>query len=245
MCESEVSEWRGFKRHDFKLNGVNCIIVEPEKPLPGRPWLWRARFFNSFAWLDEAMVRAGYYLVYINVVNLFGGPEALRRFDMFYDYLTREKGFNAKTVLEGFSRGGLIVYRWAAKNPEKVACIYADAPVCDFRSWPGGKGVGPGVAECWELCLKSYSLTEEEAMKFNEQPIDLLKPLADAEIPIMHVCGDQDQSVPMSENTDVLEARYKALGGDITVVHKVECGHHPHSLEDPSVIVDFIRKNYI
>lgn len=43
-------------------------------------------------------------------------------------------GFNKKVALEGMSRGGLIVYNWAAQNPEKVACIYADAPVMDFKS---------------------------------------------------------------------------------------------------------------
>ena len=42
------------------------------------------------------------------------------------------------------SRGGLIIYNWATANPKKVACIYGDAPVCDFKSWPGGKGKGKG-----------------------------------------------------------------------------------------------------
>lgn len=28
-------------------------------------------------------------------------------------------GFNKKVALEGMSRGGLIVYNWAAQNPEK------------------------------------------------------------------------------------------------------------------------------
>jgi hypothetical protein len=35
------------------------------------------------------------------------------------------------------SRGGLIIYNCAVANPEKVAAIYGDAPVMDFKSWPG------------------------------------------------------------------------------------------------------------
>lgn len=37
-----------------------------------------------------------------------------------------------------------------------------------------------------------------------------------------------------------VEKRYKALGGSITVISKPGVGHHPHSLKDPQLIVDFI-----
>mgnify|MGYP001063669191 CR=1 FL=1 len=41
--------------------------------------------------------------------------------------------------------------------------------------------------------------------------------------------GDADDVVPVAENTAILEARYKQLGGQITVIHKPGVGHHPHS----------------
>ena len=47
----------------------------------------------------------------------------------------------------------------------------------------------------------------------------------------------------MSENTDVVEKRYKKLGGKITVIRKPGVDHHPHSLEDPKPIVDFIMSH--
>ena len=34
-----------------------------------------------------------------------------------------------------------------SENTDKVFCIYVDAPVCDFKSWPGGKGKGKGKAK--------------------------------------------------------------------------------------------------
>ncbi len=144
-------------------------------------------------------------------------------------------------MLEGFSRGGLFAFNWAAAHPT-VACIYADAPVCDFKSWPGGKGKGSGSPGDWQNVLKLYGLTEAEAMAYKLNPVDNLAPLAKAGVPLLHVVGDADDAVPLAENTAVVERRYKQLGGQITVIVKKGVGHHPHSLKDPTPIVDFILK---
>jgi hypothetical protein len=60
---------------------------------------------------------------------------------------------------------------------------------------------------------------------------------------LLHVVGDADQVVPVAENTAVIEKRYKELGGSIQVIHKKDVGHHPHSLKDPLLIVNFILKH--
>lgn len=239
-----ASEWNGFCRFDFELDGVPCIVVRPAEAATGLPWIWRARFFGAFPYLDLAMLKLGWHLVYTDVVELYGSPEAMRRYDRFYEFLTAEYGFPGRPVLEGYSRGGLPVYAWAARHPDRVSCIYADAPVCDFKSWPGGKGTGPGNQECWATCLKVYGLTEDAAMRYPGNPIDNLKPLAEAQIPIIHVVGDIDEVVPLHENTAILEERYKKLNGTIEVIHKPDCRHHPHCLENPQPIVDFILKHY-
>ena len=137
------------------------------------------------------------------------------------------------------SRGGLIIYNWAASNPDKVAAIYGDAPVCDFKSWPAGRGGGKGSLGTWKQCLSAYGFTEPEAVAYKGNPIDRLAPLAKAGIPILHIVGDADKVVPVKENTDIIEQRYKALGGEIHVIHKPGVGHHPHSLKDPKPIVEF------
>jgi sialidase-1 len=141
------------------------------------------------------------------------------------------------------SRGGLIVYNWAGANPEKVACIYADNPVCDFKSWPGGRGKGKYDQRSWEACLKAYDLTEEQALECQHNPIDNLEPLARAVVPVLHVCGTADTVVPIAENSDIIEQRYKKIGGKITVIRKPGINHHPHSLKNPKPIVDFILSN--
>ena len=52
--------------------------------------------------------------------------------------------------------------------------------------------------------------------------------------------GDADEVVPIDENTNLLETRIKNASSNITVIHKAVVGHHPHSLANPTAIVDFI-----
>ena len=116
-------------------------------------------------------------------------------------------------VLEGVSRGGLYVYRWAKNHPNTVACVYNDTPVCDFKSWPGGKGQGKGAQGEWKRLLKEYGFKDEaEAMAYEDNPIDNLQPIVDARIPIMHIVTEDDAIVPPRENTYVLKERLENSG---------------------------------
>jgi len=238
-----VSSWHGYERHDFEYDGRKCIVVVPARPHKTRPWIWRARFFGHEPRTDLALLSKGFFIAYMDVADMYGGPEAVAHWNAFYEYLTGRHGFAPKVALEGMSRGGLIVYNWAAANPRKVACIYADAPVCDIRSWPGGLGKGKGDPTCWRRCLDAYGLSQADAKAFDGNPIDRLEPLAAAGVPLLNVCGAADQVVPVDENTAVLAERYRKLGGSIRIVLKPGLGHHPHSLADPSLIVNFILRH--
>ena len=132
------SKWNGF---DIYRDNGNMVVV-PDKVAKGKPWIWRARFFGHQPQFDIAMLRKGYHIVYCNVSGLFGAPKAVKRWDNFYKNLCENHGFSKKVILEGMSRGGLIIYNWAAANPDKVAAIYGDAPVMDFKSWPGHSNAG-------------------------------------------------------------------------------------------------------
>ncbi len=237
---AKLSEWNGFVRCDFKYDGRDCIVVAPKETAPGVPWIWRARFFGHEPQTDLALLSKGFHLVHMDVGGLFGAPVAVGHWDEFYKLLTDKHGFADKAAIEGMSRGGLIAYNWAKKNPEKVACIYADAPVCDIRSWPGGLFSAKGSPGDWDMCKKAYGLSDREAADFNGNPLDGLEALAKAGVPLLHVCGAADDVVPMSENTDLLRKKYEELGGSIRVVSKEGVGHHPHSLKDPALIVNFI-----
>ncbi len=236
-------DYHGFARYDFPVDGVRATVVAPESVMPGKPWIWRAEFFDHRPELDLVLLKRGFHLVYIEVGNTFGAPSAMKHWDAFYQELTHIYGLSPKPVLEGLSRGGLYVYNWAAANPTKVAVLYGDNPVCDFKSWPGGKGTGPGSAGDWKKLLHDYGFASEaEAMAYTKNPIDNLAPLAHAHVPIIHCAADADEVVPYSENTVLIRERYEKLGGTIVVIVKPGFKHYPHGLDDPTPLVDFIAK---
>jgi sialidase-1 len=242
LCDDlATSTWHGFKRVDFVYDTRRCTMVMPAQAAAHRPWIWRARFFGHEPQADLMLLQKGFHLVYMDVAGLFGSPTAVKHWDAFYAYLTEVHHLNTRVALEGMSRGGLIVYNWAKVNPQRVACIYADNPVCDFKSWPAGQGRSRRHDPSWQACLQAYGLSEVQALAYQHNPVDDLEALARAVVPILHVCGTADTVVPIAENSDLLEQRYKKLGGKITVIRKPGLDHHPHSLEDPRPIVKFIQ----
>lgn len=235
------SIWNGYFRYDFDFAGRAATVVAPKQAAPGKPWLWRGEFFGAFPNADIALLARGFHVVYLKDPNQFGSRATVERWNAFYSELSGRYGFSRRPALLGMSRGGLYCYAWAAANPDKVACIYGDAPVCDIKSWPGGKGAGKGSVRDWTLAKEVFGLaTDADALAWKGNPVDNLEPLAKAKIPILHVYGEADDVVPPAENTLVLADRYKRLGGKITLIAKPEVGHHPHGLNDPAPIVDFI-----
>ena len=238
----KVINFNGYDCAKFTLAGREALIVKPREAAKGQPWIWRARFFGHEAQTDIALLDRGFHVVYIDAVELFGNKEAVNIWDKFYALL-REAGLAKKPVLEAMSRGGVYAYNWAAQNPRKVAAVYADAPVLDMLSWPGGKGKGSGSAKDWEKFKKAYGYnTDEETKNFKNNPLDQVAKIVKGRYPMLHVVGDDDDVVPIAENTTLFEQKVKALGGDITVIHKPGVKHHPHSLANPQPIVDFILK---
>lgn len=232
--------FHGFYGYDLEVNGRSSKIVAPKWTSPGRPWIWRARFWGHEPQTDIALLERGFHLVYTDVAGLFGSPKAVAIWDQFYQKMV-DAGMPEKVALEGMSRGGLILYNWALANPEKVAAIYADAPVLDLKSWPGGKFAGKGSPSDWEKSKEVYGFTTETAAKaFGGHPVDQAQQIAAMNIPLLHVCGLADKVVPYAENTGLLAERIRAHGGQIQLINKEDIGHHPHSLKDPAPIVEFL-----
>lgn len=234
--------FHGYKGYDFKVDGVSCKLVKPYKEAKDRPWVWRARFWGHEPQTDIDLLERGYHIAYCDVADLYGSNKAVNRWNSFYSFMIKN-GFNRKAVLEGMSRGGLIVYNWAAQNTDKVACIYADAPVMDIKSWPMGCGKSSGSEYDTKLLLEAYGFkSKNDALAWKNNPLDHAVAIAAAGIPVLHVVGDADDVVPVSENTSLFETEMKRLKANFKVIHKSGVGHHPHSLDNPDVIVDFILK---
>lgn len=249
ITEEKTTQWHHFQKRTFKMNGIPAWYIQPKSALQGNPWVWRAHFPDWHTTMDSILLERGFHVAYINTNDLFGHPQAMMLWDNFYDYLVNEKQFAPKVALEGVSRGGLYVYGWAKRNPAKVSCIYAEAPVCDIKSWPGGKGKGPGASTDWKKLLDLYEFTEEKAMQFADNPKDNLEGLAAFKVPVLHVVGLNDSIVPNEENSFVLVNNYIKNGGPATIFPMTSGkqalqGHH-FPIENPAALADFIIKNSV
>lgn len=241
-----MKEWgsrfslRGMTGCEGVVDGLVCKILVPDKPAPGLPWAWRPEFFDAFAGVDEAVVARGLHVVYLHMPDHYGSPKAMAHGEVLWREMTGKFGLSSKFAFIALSRGGLTAYNYAVRHPERVACIYADNPVCDFKSWPGGLGEGPGSATDWAKCLAVYGLTETEARAYAGNPVDRVDVIARARIPVFQVLGDADEVVPVAENGFRLRDRLLAAGGDYREIVKPGGLHHPHGLDDPTPVADFL-----
>lgn len=238
------SDWNGYDKFDFMLDGVRSIVVRPKKEAPGRPWHHRARFFGAFPFADLALLERGWHVTATDVAELYGSPEAVRRLDNFYDFLMT-KGFHKGACIAGYSRSGLVAYNFAAKHPDKVACLYLDNAVCDFKSWPGGYGKVRRYEAEWKRCCNAYKFaSDKEAEAFQEFPLNELDLIVKAGIPVLHVTAMKDTVVTAAENGEIAVETLRKLGGSVEVIRKPDDDHHPHCLADPAPIVEFLEKNF-
>jgi sialidase-1 len=240
--------WHGFEKENFSFNSRDAYIVKPLKAIPGNPWIWRAYFPDWHYEMDSILLSRGFHIAFINCNDMYGSPAAMQVWEGFYQHLVTNYSFAQKVALEGVSRGGFYVYNWAKRNPDKVSCIYGEAPVLDIKSWPGGKGKGKGNIENWKQCLSVFSLTEESAMNFTDNPIDHLESLAAYKVPLIHVVCKSDSIVPVEENTSILRKRYLQLGGIIrvdTMWDNITASGHHFTITNPEKYADFISQHSV
>ncbi|MBR6559437.1 MAG: alpha/beta hydrolase [Clostridia bacterium] len=235
-----VSDWRDYERHDFSFNSHDGLIVLPKTPAEGNPWVWRAEFFSAFDTVDMDLLSKGWAIAYYSVSDMYGAPGAIALMKPFKDALVEKYSLSAKCAMFGFSRGGLYTVNYTAEYPEDIAVIYLDAPVCDIRSWPGNFGKGGGDDFCWKECKEHYGITDESAKTFSGNPLDKIEKLVADKIPCVLVAGLIDRLVPYCENGELFVKKYEELGGTIKTILKPDCDHHPHSLDDPTPISEFI-----
>ena len=75
----------------------------------------------------------------------------------------------------------------------------------------------------------------------NREIFARLEDLADADVPLLEVCGSIDPI--LGKFALPIEAIYQQFGGRISLMIKDGAGHHPHSLHDPKPIADFIEQS--
>ena len=239
------ADWKGFTKQSFDFESYKAFVVVPKEVAPGNPWVWRTSFPDFHAEVDVELLKAGFHIAHVDVVSMLGSDGALEIMDRFYDLVRKDWKLAAKPALEGVSRGGLHAYRYASTRPDRVACIYADTPVMDLKSWPlkADKTKGPYVD-----ALKFYGFADEAALiAYRGNPLDILEPIAKARIPLRHIISTNDTVVPAEDNTLEAKRRLEKLGWSIDVLivdpaKTINGGHHFPLVGIPESVA-FVKKH--
>ncbi|MBN1396341.1 MAG: prolyl oligopeptidase family serine peptidase [Pirellulales bacterium] len=216
------AEANAFNPAYFTVGGHQAFILSPTGGGDSIPWVWYAPTIvghnpnSSNDWLFQQLLDNGIAVAGIDIGESYGNPAGRTAYSEFYTYATTEANLAPQAMLLAQSRGGLMLYNWAAENADKVSAIAGIYPVGDLRSYPGLATAAP-----------AYGMTVEQLEQnlSDHNPIDRLLPLAQADVPIFHIHGDNDTSVPLDENSQVVYDRYTAMGGDMQLVVVPGKGH--------------------
>ena len=208
----------------FTVKGRTAFLILPSDPKPNSriPWLWYAPTLRGLPgkaekWMFDRFLAKGIAIAGIDVGESYGSPKGRALYSALYKKLVEKRGLARRACLLARSRGGLMLYNWAAENPKSVACIAGIYPVCNLTSYPGlGRACG------------AYGMTKQQlaAKLADHNPIDRLAALAKAKVPIFHIHGDRDTVVPLEKNSGEVAGRYAKLGGKMTLKVVKGQGHN-------------------
>lgn len=206
----------------FGIQGHTAFLILPGQPAAATPWVWYAPTLPGLPgpeekWMFEQFTNAGIAIAGIDVGESYGSPKGRALFTALYEELVQKRGLSKKPCLLARSRGGLMLYNWAVEHPESVAGIAGIYPVCDLRSFPGIK-----------TACRAYDMTEEQLADRLDahNPINRVGPLAKARVPIFHIHGDRDLTVPLEKNSAALAQRYGQCGGQMKLTVIKAQGHN-------------------
>jgi hypothetical protein len=160
--------------------------------------------------------------------------------DAVVDLALLAKGFHIVTGPVPYNANGPQRAHWDA--------VYKHFTSHGFSSKPVMEGAGGAAGEVYAWAIEnadkvSCIYTENAVMRsaLSKSPLlDNLAPLAKAGVPLIHVCGRLDPW--LKDNSTVVEARYRKLGGKFMLVLQDGKGHYPLAPADPQPIVDFITE---
>ena len=233
-----------YKIEEFYFAERKAVIIYPNCN-PNGKILLKTEYLDAFPNFDEAMLDRGYYLIHIYHRSRWAPDVETEIMADFIKYCAKKLDASSKVILEGMSCGGLQAAKLAQSHPELVAVMYLDAPVLNILSMAGlGELSSETACAFWREIVDAYGINKSSIVNFRQSPIDNMAPLTENNIPVIMLYGNSDNVVIYHENGKVLEEYYKEKGGNIKVIAKSMCGHHPHGLDDPTPIIEFIEENY-
>jgi pimeloyl-ACP methyl ester carboxylesterase len=195
----------------FTVAGKLAFIFEPpaeaEPTATSKPWILYAPTLpncpdEAERWMHERFTEAGVAVAGIDSGESYGSPDGVAATEALHAEMVR-RGYSTRPAVLGRSRGGLWASAWAIAHPEWTAGIGGIYPVYDWRSYPGIEKAAPAYG------LTAVQLTDRAAELC---PIERINRLAEANVPVCIIHGDEDTVVPLEANSGELNRRYQAAG---------------------------------
>jgi pimeloyl-ACP methyl ester carboxylesterase len=162
------------------------------------------------------------------------------------DAITRDAVIDQALLSRGFhiviapltAQSGAVRTQWNNAYQLMTEHGFSKKPVME------GTGTAAGEAYAWAIenpdkvaCIVGRNPALRSLMS-KTSPLENLSPLAKAGVPLLHVCDKTDPW--FSDQTKVVEQRYKELGGEITVIINQSDARAPLASADQTHVVDFI-----
>jgi len=203
---------------------------------------WGPAFTESFAkYSFQLRGVEGAVTVFVPEKAAEGNPWVYR-----CDQLTGESAVDAELLSRGFhivvapvsyNADGPLFEHWNTVYDFFVKQGFAAKPIL------AGRGAATGEVYAWaiENPDKVAAIYGENPILRSSlaktQPLDNLKPLITAGIPVIHACGAKDPNLQSQTN-----AVKKKLGGKMTVILDPNRAHYPLEPDDPQQIANLMEK---
>lgn len=239
-----MTNWNGFDCEAFEFEGREAFLVFPSSPSTEKYWALKTEYRDAFPETEIELLKRGFHVAFLRNETRFATRSDCDAKARFAKFLHQAYGLHEKCVPIGMSCGGAHAVNFAGFYPELVLCMFIDAPVLNFLSYPGKMGVN-GHEKVWEKeFVTAYpGITRAGLLQFDNHPLCHLSILKAHRIPILMVYGTDDPVVPYEENGKLMEMEYTDASELLTVIPRVGEGHHPHGFpHDPRRITDWILK---
>ena len=223
----------------FSVEGATAFLILPDSIDKGKPlpWVWYAPTLPGLPakeeiWMFKQFLAAGIAIAGVDVGESMGNKNGRRIYSALYSELVSNRNYSNKPVLLARSRGGLMLYNWAAGHPNEVGAIAGIYPVCDLSSYPGLEKAA--IAYGWSTKKMKRKLAANN-------PVTRTKSLAHAGVPILHLHGDVDVLVPLDKNSGAIADAYKKYGGQMELLIQKGQGHNMwEGFFQSQALVDFV-----
>ena len=236
--------WNGFACERFEFEGQPAVVVFPPAGTSVKKLVLKTEYWNAFPDVERRLVERGFHLAYVANRTRFATREDCDTKARFVRFLAEKYGLSERCIPVGMSCGGAHAVRLAGFWPELVSCLFLDAPVLNYCSFPGKLGVAEDEY-VWdhEFVLAYPGIRRHRLLGFSEHPLNMADVLIAHRIPVLLVYGTEDRCVNYEENGRLLELAYEGTGL-LKAVPVPLRGHHPHGMiGDNGELVRFLAEH--